>query len=216
MTIHAPVPDYQAARASMVDTQLRPEGVTYPPVVEAMAAVQREEFVAEDSRPVAYLDRTVPMGAGRFLSAPVVVGKLLTEMTPLPGERALVVGCGTGYSAAVLQAIGLDVTGLESSSELAARARELGIAVVEGPLEEGWKSKAPYHLVLIDGAVEFIPEAIISQLTDHGRLGAALIDRGICRLAVGRRAGSGFGLYTLADSAAAALPGFAKPRTFTF
>jgi protein-L-isoaspartate(D-aspartate) O-methyltransferase len=216
MTIHAPVPDYAAARASMVDTQLRPEGVNYPPLVEAMARVKREDFVAQEARAVAYVDRTVPMGDGRYLSGPVVTGKLLTALTPLAGERALVVGCGTGYSAAVLKLLGLDVLGLESSTKLAARARELGIDVVEGPLEEGWKSAAPYHLVLIDGAVEFIPEAIISQLTDHGRLGTALIDRGICRLAVGRRAGNGFGLQTMADSGAAALPGFKKPRTFTF
>jgi protein-L-isoaspartate(D-aspartate) O-methyltransferase len=216
MTIHAPVPDYAAARASMVDTQLRPEGVNYPPVVEAMAKVKREDFVADETRPVAYVDRTVPMGDGRYLSGPVVTGKLLTALTPLAGERALVVGCGTGYSAAILEVLGLKVLGLESSPKLAARARELGIDVVEGPLEEGWKSKAPYHLILIDGAVEFIPEAIISQLTDHGRLGTALIDRGICRLAIGRRAGKGFGLQTMADSGAAALPGFKKPRTFTF
>ena len=216
MTIHASIPDYAAARASMVDTQLRPEGVNYPPVVDAMATVKREQFVGEGAAPLAYVDRAVPMGAGRFMSGPVVIGKLLSEMTPIAGERALVVGCGTGYSVCVLETIGLDVTGLESSPEFAARARELGVHVVEGPLEEGWKTGAPYDLVLIDGAVEYIPEAIVSQLTGHGRLGAALIDRGICRLAVGRRAGKGFGLRTIADSGAAALPGFAKPRTFTF
>jgi protein-L-isoaspartate(D-aspartate) O-methyltransferase len=150
------------------------------------------------------------------MSAPAVLGKLLTEMTPLAGERALVIGCGTGYSAAVLKTMGLDVVGLESSPELARRAREAGIEVVEGPLEDGWKALAPYQLILIDGAVEYIPEAIIAQLTDHGRLGTALVDRGVCRLAVGRRAGTGFGLHTMADAGAAALPGFCKPRTFTF
>lgn len=216
MTIQTPVPDYAAARAAMVDTQLRPEGVSYPPVVEAMAKVRREDFVAEEARPIAYVDRSVPMGDGRYLSGAVVTGKLLTALRPLPGDRALVVGCGSGYSAAVLEALGLSVLGLESSPGLAARARELGIDVVEGPLEEGWKAKAPYDLILIDGAVEFIPEAIISQLTDHGRLGTALIDRGISRLAVGRRAGDGFGLQTMVDSGAAALPGFRKPRAFTF
>jgi protein-L-isoaspartate(D-aspartate) O-methyltransferase len=156
------------------------------------------------------------MGDGRMLSPPAVLGKLLTEMTPLAGERALVVGCGTGYSAAVLMAIGLEVIGLESSAELAAEARENGIEVVEGPLESGWKKAAPYPLILIDGAVEHIPDVIIAQLTPHGRLGTALVDRGICRLTVGQRAGDGFGLRTMADAGAAALPGFAKPRTFTF
>jgi protein-L-isoaspartate(D-aspartate) O-methyltransferase len=200
----------------MVDTQLRPQGVSFPPVVEAMATVPREQFVAEEAGPLAYIDRNVPMGDGRLMSPAAVVGQLLSEMLPLPGERALLVGCGTGYSAAVLQAMGLEVTGLESSSELARRARGHGIDVVKGPLEDGWERSAPYDLILIDGAIEYIPEAIIAQLTDHGRLGAALVDQGVCRLAIGRRAGKGFGVHTIADAAAAALPGFAKPRTFTF
>ena len=216
MTLHAPIPDYAAARASMVDTQLRPEGVNFPPVVEAMAAVAREEFVAPEARPLAYIDRTVPMGAGRLMNGPVVLGKLLTEMTPLSGERALVVGCGTGYSVTVLRAMGLNVIGLESSPELASRARANGVDVVEGPLEAGWEKGAPYELILVDGAIEHIPDAIVAQLTGHGRLGAALIDKGITRLVVGRRAGEGFGLHSMADSGAAALPGFSKPRTFTF
>ena len=218
MTIHAPVPDYAAARASMVDSQLRPEGVNYPPVAEAMAAVKREDCVSDEARDLAYIDRTVPIGEGRMMSAPVVVGKLLTEMTPVAGERALVVGCGTGYSAAVLTKIGVQVIGLECSPLLAGRARALGIEVVEGPLDQGWAKprcvsvcptqakSAPYDLILINGAVEHIPDEIIAQLTDRGRLGTALIDRGISRLAVGRRAGDGFGLHTMADSSAAALP----------
>lgn len=216
MTLHAPIPDYAAARVSMVDTQLRPEGVNFPPVVEAMAVVAREEFVAPEAKPLAYIDRTVPIGAGRLMNGPAVLGKLLTEMAPLRGERALVVGCGTGYSAAVLQEMGLDVVGLESSVDLAARARANGIDIVEGPLEEGWKKGAPYDLILIDGAVEHLPDTIIAQLTGHGRLGVALIDKGITRLVVGRRAGDGFGLHSMADSGAATLPGFSKPRTFTF
>lgn len=200
----------------MVDAQLRPQGVNYPPVVEAMATVAREQFVADEARPIAYIDRTVPIGGGRLMSGPVVIGLLLTELAPRAGERALVVGCGSGYSAAVLKAAGAEVIGLECSPELAKRARDNGIDVVEGPLEDGWKSGAPYPLILIDGAVEHLPDAIIAQLTDRGRLGAALLDRGICRLAVGQRAGKGFGLYTIADAGAAALPGFAKPPTFTF
>jgi len=216
MTVHAPVPDFDSARMSMVDTQLRPEGANYPPVVEAMAAVRREQFVAEEARPLAYIDRAVPVGDGRLMSGPVVLGKLLTEMTPLEGERALVVGAGSGYSCAVLQAIGLDVIGVECSPALAERARTNGIKVVEGPLEDGWKKGAPYQLILIDGAIEYIPPQIIAQLTPHGRLGTALVERGICRLVVGRRAGTGFGLHSLADAGAAALPGFSRPRAFTF
>lgn len=216
MTIHAPVPDYAAARASMVDTQLRPQGVNYRPVVEAMAAVPREQFVTDEARPLAYVDRSVPIGDGRLMSSATVVGLLLTEMAPIPGERALVVGCGTGYSAAVLEEMELKVIGLECSPALAKRARDHGVDVVEGPLEEGLKKGAPYQLILVDGAVEYIPDTLVAQLTDGGRLGTALIDRGITRLAIGQKAGKGFGLHTTADAGAAALPGFSKPRTFTF
>jgi len=216
MTIHAPVPDFAAARAAMVDSQLRPEGVNYPPVSEAMASVKREDFVADEARDLAYIDRVVPIGDGRLMSPPAVLGKLMTEMAPVAGERALVVGSGTGYSAAVLKEMGLEAIGLECSPSLAARARKLGIETVEGPLEEGWTKDAPYDLILIDGAIEHIPDAIIAQLAEHGRLGTALIDRGVSRLAVGRKAGGGFGLHTLADSGAAALPGFSRPPVFTF
>jgi len=216
MTAHAPIPDFSAARAAMVDAQLRPEGVNYPPVLDAMAAVPRERFVAEDARPLAYIDRPVPMGDKRQIPSPVFLGRLLTEMTPLEGESALIVGCGSGYSAAVLQAIGLTVTGLECSSELAAMAKENGVDVVEGPLEAGWKKRAPYHLVLIDGAVDQIPQAIIGQLTPHGRLGTALVENGVSRLAIGRKAGEGFGVQTIADLSTPRLPGFSRPRAFTF
>jgi protein-L-isoaspartate(D-aspartate) O-methyltransferase len=216
MTIYAPVPDFEAARASMVDTQLRPLGVSFPPLVEALASVAREQFVADDAKPLAYIDRSVPMGDGRMMSSASVAGLLLTEMTPNPGERALVIGCGTGYSAALLRAMGLEVVGLESSAKLAPRARKLGIHVVEGPLEEGWKKGAPFDLILIDGAVEHIPDAITAQLAEGGRLGAALIDRSITRLVIGRRAGKGFGLRSIADYGAAPLPGFAMPPSFSF
>ncbi|HUG44884.1 MAG TPA: protein-L-isoaspartate O-methyltransferase [Sphingomicrobium sp.] len=216
MTIHAPVPDFNTARSSMVDTQLRPQGVGFPPLVEALAKVPREEFVAAEARPLAYIDRSVPIGEGRLMSSASVAGLLLDAMAPVAGERALVVGCGTGYSAALLDAMGVQVLGLECSGPLAERARELGTEVVEGPLEDGWKKGAPYQLILIDGAIEHIPDAIIAQLADNGRLGTALLDRGICRLVVGRRAGKGFGLHSIADAGAASLPGFAKPESFTF
>ena len=200
----------------MVESQLRPQGVTDPRVLDAMATVRREKFLPDHTRPLAYVDRGVAIGDGRFLPSPAVLGRLLTQMMPEPGQRALVVGAGTGYSSAVLAHIGLDVVALESSGELAASARELGIDAVEGPLEAGWKKRAPYDLVLIDGAVEYIPDAIVDQLADGGRLGTALVDRGITRLTVGRRAGGAFGCLSVGDAGTPALPGFSKPQAFTF
>jgi protein-L-isoaspartate(D-aspartate) O-methyltransferase len=216
MTIQVQIPDFAAARRVMVESQLRPQGVTDRAVVAAMGSVPREEFVPDHVRPLAYIDRGVSIGSGRFLPAPTVLGQLLTQMAPQKGERALVVGAGTGYSAAILKHIGCDVVALESDPALAARARELGLDVLEGPLAEGYKQGAPYQQILIDGAVEFIPDAISAQLADGGRLGGALLDRGISRLIVGRKAAGAFGHLSIGDSGVAALPGFSRPREFTF
>jgi protein-L-isoaspartate(D-aspartate) O-methyltransferase len=216
MTVQAPIPDFAAARAAMVDSQLRPQGVTDPAVLQAMASVPRERFVAEQSRALAYVDRAVSTGAGRFLSAPAVLGQLLTQMMPERGHRALVVGAGTGYSAAVLAAMGLDVVAVENSPELASKARELGIDVIEAPLEAGHAEGGPYDQILIDGAVEAIPGAVVAQLADGGRLGTALVDRGITRLVVGRKAGGAFGYLSIGDAGVPALPGFSRPKAFTF
>jgi len=127
-----------------------------------------------------------------------------------------VIGAGTGYSAAVLQAMGLAVTALESSGALAAAARANGVEAVEGPLDAGWRKGAPYDQILIDGAVEYIPDTIVAQLADGGRLGTAIIDRGVTRLVVGRKAGGAFGILSIGDAGVPALPGFNRPKAFTF
>ena len=216
MTAHSPIPDFTAARLAMVESQLRPQGVTDPSVIEAMRTVPRENFLPPETRPLAYVDRAVSMGDGRFLPAPAGLGSLLTEMVPRPGQRALVIGGGTGYSAAVLAAMGLLVTSVESSPSLAAAARENGIATVEGSLEGGDRKAAPYDQILVDGAVEFIPDTIVAQLAEGGRLGAALIDRGVTRLIVGRKVAGAFGYLSLTDGGVPPLPGFKCPKAFTF
>jgi len=216
MTVQAPIPDYAAARAVMVDSQLRPEGVTDPAVIAAMAVIAREKFLPEAVRPFAYSDRAIALGDGRFIPPPAILGQLLTQMAPRPGQRALVVGAGSGYSSAVLARIGLEVVALESSAALAESARKHKLNVVEGPLDAGWSEAAPYHQILIDGAVETIPEAIIAQLAEGGQLGASLIERGISRLIVGRKAGGAFGYLSLSDAGTPALPGFSRPKAFTF
>jgi protein-L-isoaspartate(D-aspartate) O-methyltransferase len=216
MTIHSPIPDFAAAREAMVESQLRPQGVTDPAVLAAMGRIPREQFLPGHTRPLAYVDRAVAIGEGRFLPAPAVLGQLLTQMEPEVGHRALVVGAGTGYSAAVLRAMGLEVTAVESSPELAAVARGLKVKITEGALEAGFEQGAPYEQILIDGAVEFIPDAIVDQLADGGRLGAAVIDRGITRLVVGRKAGNAFGTLSIGDAGVPALPGFSRPKAFTF
>jgi protein-L-isoaspartate(D-aspartate) O-methyltransferase len=216
MTVQSPIPDFAAAREAMIESQLRPQGVTDPAVLDAMGRIPRERFLPAHTRPLAYVDRAVSVGEGRFLPAPAVLGSLLTQMKPERGQRALVVGAGTGYAVAVLQAIGLEVTGLESDPGLIAAARDAGIELSGGPLNGGLAGSAPYDQILIDGAVEVIPDVIVDQLADGGRLGAALIDRGITRLVVGRKAGTAFGTLSIGDAGVPALPGFSRPKEFTF
>ena len=216
MTVHAPVPDYAAARQAMVDSQLRPQGVNDPAVISAMSLVPREKFVPEDQKPLTYADRAIPLGGSRALPSPSVLGLLLTALTTLSGQRALVIGAATGYSSAVLREMGVEVTAVESSADLAAIARKNGVKAVEGPLNEGWAKGAPYDLILVDGAIDHIPDALIDQLGDGGRLGGAIIEQGITRLFIGRRAGGGFGFQPISDVSTPVLPGFERPKTFTF
>jgi protein-L-isoaspartate(D-aspartate) O-methyltransferase len=216
MTIQTPIPDFAASRLAMVESQLRPQGVTDPAVLAAMGSIERERFLPTHTRPLAYVDRAVAIGDARFMAAPSVLGQLLTQMMPQRGQRALVVGAGTGYSAAVLAHIGLGVVALESSADLAAAAREAGVETISRPLEAGSHKQAPYDQILIDGAVEYIPDAIVDQLADGGRLGTALVDRGITRLIVGRKSGDSFGYLSIADAGVPALPGFSRPKAFTF
>ena len=216
MTIQQPIPDFGAAREAMIESQLRPEGVTDPAVLEAMGRIPRENFLPSDARSLAYVDRAVPVGEGRFLPAPAVLGQLLTQMRLEPGQRALVVGAGTGYSAAVLSAMNLQVDALECDPALAKTSRKLGTNTIEGPLDEGHAAGAPYDQILIDGAVEHIPDGLIDQLAEGGRLGGAIIDRGVTRLVVGRKAGGAFGTLSIGDAGVPPLPGFSRPKAFTF
>lgn len=216
MTIQLPIPDYAAARQAMVDSQLRPQGVNDTAVIAAMSAVPRERFVPVSARPTAYLDRSIPLGGGRAMSSPEAVGLLLTALAPQPGEQALVVGAGTGYSAAILAEMGLNVVALESDAGLADEARDAGVNVVIGPLEDGHADRAPYDIILVDGAVEHLPEGLTDQLREGGRIGFARLERGVSRLVLGRKAANAVGVQSLVDVGVPPLPGFTRPRAFTF
>ena len=212
--------DYHEMRRAMVASQLRTTGVNDPRVLAAMGEVARETFVPVERRAGAYAETLLPLGEGRALSPPMALGLLLTEARLTGTERALVIGAGSGYAAAVLARLVAEVVALEISPSLAGQARDalapLGITVIEGPLEAGYPGGAPYDFILIDGAIEETPQAILDQLADGGRLAFALLDRGITRLAIGRVAGGGFGVTIFADASAAPLPGFARTRAFSF
>jgi protein-L-isoaspartate(D-aspartate) O-methyltransferase len=212
--------NFEHMRRAMVASQLRTTGTNDPRVLAAMGEVPRERFVPRDKLPLAYADALVPLKRGRDLNSPMALGRLLTEAAPREGEHALVLGAGTGYAAAVMARLVGRTVAVEEDPELAAEARErlagYGVDLVEWPLDKGHEGGAPYDLILIDGAVEYVPDGIVAQLRDGGRLATGWIDQGVTRLALGRKAGEAFGLAAFADAAAAILPGFVRPRAFTF
>jgi protein-L-isoaspartate(D-aspartate) O-methyltransferase len=208
--------DFSLARRAMIDSQLRPQGVTDRGVLAAMAEVERERFASGGSQELAYFDRPLTIGQGRSMMPPAALGRLLTEAGPEAGQRALVVGSGTGYSAALLARIGLSVIALEADQSLGSAADAAGVPTVVGELAKGWAKDAPYDLILLDGAVEEIPPALVKQLKPDGVLAGAIVDRGVTRLVIGRCANGSLGLRTIADSDVGTLPGFERPRAFTF
>jgi protein-L-isoaspartate(D-aspartate) O-methyltransferase len=212
--------NFEHMRRAMVANSLRTTGVNDPRVLAAMGAVPRERFVPRERIGIAYADTLVPLGNGRDLNSPLALGRMLTEAAPQDGERVLVIGAATGYAAAVMARLAGSVVATEEDPALVEWARTAlagtGVKLVEAPLSHGYVTGAPYDLILIDGAVEVVPETIIEQLVDGGRLATGILDRGVSRIAIGRRVGKGFGLAPMTDSASAILPGFAKPRAFSF
>lgn len=210
--------NFERMRRAMVVSQLRTTGVNDARVVTAMGEIARERFVPGDKAVLAYADLALPIGGGRALNPPMVTGRLLTEAQVAPGDTALVVGAATGYTVALLEKLGASVVAVEEDAELLAMGRNNvpGATWVKAPLAAGSKKGAPYSLIVLDGAVEEIPQALIDQLGDGGRLVGALIDRGVSRLVSGVRVGRGFGTKAFADADSAHLPGFAKPAAFSF
>jgi protein-L-isoaspartate(D-aspartate) O-methyltransferase len=212
--------NFEAMRRAMVESQLRTTGVNDPRVIAAMAAVPRERFVPAERRPLAYIDRPVPLTSGRMLNVPAAIGLLLTEARVAPTDKVLLIGAASGYTAALLVRLAGEVVALEEDSDLLALAREgltgTRVRLVEGQLAQGWPGAAPYDLIFVDGLIEHVPDALVDQLADTGRLACALLDRGVSRLGLGRKAGAGFGLDLFADGEAVPLPGFARPKAFVF
>lgn len=213
--------EFDQLRRAMVSNQLRTNKVTDAAVLAAIGAMPRERFVGEGQGALAYRDTIVSLGDSRGLNPPIATGRLLDAAAPQAGERVLVIGAGTGYVAALLAEIGCIVTALEESQDLAARARKAlegtaNVTLVEGPLAAGWSAGAPYSLVYIDGGVEQLPEAIVSQIAEGGRLVGAIIEGAVSRLVLARHEGGAFAYNAFADVETAALPGFARAAAFTF
>ena len=198
MTGQQPAAASTEARRAMIDSQLRTSGVNEPWVLAAMSRVPREDFVPEQAKAAAYTDRTVTLGGGRFLAAPLVHGKMLTEAAPTLQDNALLIGDGQGYLAELLRPL----VGTFDCVEPDAAAECL--------------PKGTYSLIIIDGAIEQPPDWIAARLADNGRLVTGLVERGVTRLAAGRKAGGTVALMPLADLGIPVLPQFAAPKRWSF
>lgn len=188
-----------AARKAMIDSQLRTSGVNEPFVLARMAAVAREDFVPAAARAIAYIDRAVPLGEGRFLAAPLVHGRMLAEAQPAPADTALVVDGGSGYLAELLRPL---VSKLDMiSAEEAAEAR---------------RGRKAYALVLVDGAIEQLPDALVARLEEGGRIVTGLVERSVTRLAVGRKVAGAVTLQPIADIGMPVLHAFDRPKEWSF
>lgn len=212
--------DWAAARKHMVDGQLRPNRITDPRLLAAWGDLPRERFLPPESRSLAYADRAVPLPGGRAALNPMVLARMIQVAAVRPDDRALVLCAGPGYGAAVLARLGARVVAVEPDAALRAMAAAAlaglvpaGAVRLEGAEPTlGWPPGAPYDVILIEGAVAAIPEAIVGQLADGGRLVAVQDGRAV----LGRRAGGTFGLLPQFDAAATGLAAFAPTPGFVF
>ena len=213
--------DFATRRVMMVDTQVRPSDVTKFPIIEAMLTVPREVFVPHARREAAYVGANIDIGSGRVVLEARTLAKLLDALDVQPGEMVLDLGCGLGYSTAVIARLADAVVAVEEDAALAAEAQQSlsaegvdNAAVVIGPLAAGDARHAPFDVITIQGGVEVVPQAILDQLKDGGRIGAVFMQGALGVARIGYRID---GVVTWRDAfnaAAPVLPGFAAPRGF--
>ena len=216
--------NYSAARTNMVECQLRPNRVTDDALLAAMGSLPRERFLPESLRSVAYADKTLPVASDRCIMEPQVLGRLVQAAAPLPGDVALVVGCAVGYAAAVLSRLVETVFMVESDAALAGAATVLlaelaldNVVVVESALTDGLGDQGPFDLVLVNGGVAELPEKLIKQIAEGGRLVAVLEGaEGVGRATLLRRGTAGVSRRTLFDASVPVLDDFRKKAGFVF
>ena len=186
----------EAARRAMIDSQLRVSGINEPAILAAFLAVPREDFVPEARRPVAYADRAVALGDGAVLSPALTYGQMLTAAQPTGDESVLVIGAQGGYLAALAEKLAAKVTLVAATGD--------------------WAKAGEHSLVLVDGAIEEMPAAMADVVAAEGRLVTGVVERGVTRLALGRKVAGALALTVLAEADFAAIAAFAARPKWSF
>ncbi len=213
--------DFARRRTVMVDTQVRPSDVTKFPIIDALLSVPREAFVPEGLREAAYIGENLPVGPNRVILEPRTFAKMLDALDLQPTDLALVVGCATGYSAAVLARLAEAVVAVEDDEDMARDATgslaEEGAdnaAVVAGPLNEGAAQHGPYDVILIEGAVQTVSDALMAQLKDGGRIAALFVDGALGAVRIGYKLNGSVSWRFAFNAGAPVLPGFEQQAQF--
>jgi protein-L-isoaspartate(D-aspartate) O-methyltransferase len=214
--------EFATRRVMMVDTQVRPSDVTKFPIIDAMLSVPRETFVPDDKREAAYVGENLTLVPGRVVLEARTLAKLLDALDIQPGELVLDVGCGLGYSAAVIARLAETVVAVEEDEALAADAQRIlseesvdNAVVMTGKLSEGAAKCAPYDVITIEGGVEVVPEALLAQLKPGGRIGAVFMDGAVGTVRIGYKSETGVTWRSVFNASAPVLAGFQKARGFT-
>jgi protein-L-isoaspartate(D-aspartate) O-methyltransferase len=217
------MPDYAAQRLTMVETQIRTNDVTDVRIHEAMRTVPRERFVSAAKRALAYSDTEVELVSNRYLLEPRVFAKLVQLAEIGASDKILDVGCATGYDSAVLARIGAKVFALEEDADLVRVASDMlpavgasNATVVQGALAQGHKQAAPYDVIFISGGVEVVPDMLLHQLAEGGRLVAVIRKGPQGRATVFVKGHGRIGSRPAFDASAPLLAGFREPVGFTF
>ena len=213
--------DFAARRTMMVDTQVRPSDVTKFPVIDAMLSVPREQFVPREQVEAAYISENIVLAPGRVMLEPRTLSKMLDVLNITGTELVLDIGAGYGYSSAVVARMAEAVIAVEEDGDLANEAQSIlseqgadNVAVHVGPLTEGAPQHGPYDAILIQGAVEQVPAAIIDQLKDGGRISCVFMEGALGVVRVGYKIDNDMSWRFAFNASAPVLPGFAKEAEF--